>query len=134
MGFQDEHYVSPEAGVGGRLEHVAHQRLVLGLRRPRGAPCAVVGSDERRAALVGEADRLTQVIGADLRMAQRRVRRQRRDLQIIGLGCALDPKGVVKQRDAVEVARLAEQLAASVDHRLRVLEAELGGLLHAPLK
>ena len=41
---------------------------------------------------------------------------------------------VVEHRDAVEVAGLAQQLAAPVDHRLDVLVAQSGRLLDAPLE
>ena len=46
----------------------------------------------------------------------------------------LDAERVVEHRDAVEVAGLAEQFAAPVDHRLDVLVAQLRGLLDAPLE
>jgi hypothetical protein len=41
---------------------------------------------------------------------------------------------VVQHRDAVEVAGLAEEFAAPVDHGLDVLVAEFGGLGRAPLE
>ena len=47
---------------------------------------------------------------------------------------ALDAQRVVEHRDAVEVAGLAEQFAAPVDHRLDVFVAQFGGLLDAPLE
>jgi len=45
-----------------------------------------------------------------------------------------DAEGIVQHGHAVEVARLAEELPAPVDHGLDVLVAQLGGLGHAPLE
>ena len=50
------------------------------------------------------------------------------------LAGALDAQRIVEHRDAVEVAGLAQQFAAPVDHRLDVLVAQFGGLLDAPLE
>ena len=44
------------------------------------------------------------------------------------------PERIVEHGDAVEVAGLAEQLAAPVDHRLDVLVAQRRGLLDTPLE
>ena len=50
------------------------------------------------------------------------------------LAGAADAVGIVEHRDAVEVARLAQQFAAPMDHRLHVLVAQFGGLFHAPFE
>ena len=109
------------------LEHVAHQHVVLLLGGPVGLG-ALVGVDDRRAAFGGEADRLLEVLGADLRLAQRGVGGEAGELDARLLAGPPDAE-VVEHGDAVEVAGLAEQLAAPVDHRLDVLVAEFGGFL-----
>ena len=99
-------------------------------------PCfgAFVGVDHRGAALGGEADGLLEVFGADLRLGQGRVGGQAGELHARPLAGALDAQRVVEHRDAVEIARFAEQLAAPMDHRLDVRVAEFGGLLDAPFE
>ena len=125
---------APRLGDRCRLvEHVAHQLVVLLLRRPaRLRP--LIRVDDPRAALDGEADGLLEVLDADLGLAQRGVGREARHPDAGLVADPAHPQRVVEHGDAVEVACLAEQLAAPVDHGLDVLVAQLGGFLVPPLE
>ena len=86
------------------------------------------------AAFGRETDRLLEIFDADLRLAQRRVGRDARELDPKPLAGAADAVGIVEHGDAVEVAGLAEQLAAPMDHRFDVIVAQRGGLFDAPFE
>ena len=125
---------SPRLGHGGRLvERVAHQHVIVLDRRP-GLLGALVGVDHRCAALGGETDRLFQVLGADVGPAEHGMAGKRRQLNARSFTRAPNPIRIVEHRDAMEVAALAQQLAARVDHRLDVLVAQFGRFFDAPLE
>jgi hypothetical protein len=115
------------------LERVAHEHEILVLGRPR-LLGAFIGVDDGRAAFGREPRRLFEIFGADLRAAQRRVRRQTRAFDSGLLAGPLDAIGVIEHGDAVKVSGLRQQFPSPMHHGLDIFVAELGGLLHAPLE
>jgi len=117
----------------GFAQHVSHQQVVLvgggpGRFRP------LVRVHNRSTALGREADRLLEVLRADLRLAQRRVRREAGEFDASLLARASHAEWVVEHRDAMKVAGFAEQLPPPVEHGFDVLVPQLRRLRDGPLE
>ncbi len=112
---------------------VAHEHVVL----LRGGPLGFgpfIRIHHRGATFRSETNGLLEVFDADLRFAQRRMRRQARELDP-GPGAGTpEAQWVVQHRDAVEVTCFAEKLPPPMHHRFDVFIAELGCFGHAPLE
>jgi hypothetical protein len=82
----------------------------------------------------GEHDRARQPRHRRLRLHQRAVTGERGDLDAVAGADLGHQQRVLLEREGVEVADLAEQLPACMDHRLDQLVAELGGDPHPLLE
>ena len=94
----------------------------------------LVGVDPARAERVGEHDRARQPRHRRLGLHQRAVTGDRGHLDAVARADLGHQQRVLLEREGVEVADLAEQLPAGVDHRLDAAVAEPGGDLHALLE
>ncbi len=121
-------------GESRRLrQRVLHQHMVFLPRSPAGlGPLVCV--HHGRTALGGEANRLLEVIAADVRAAQRRVRRQPRELHAGFLAGPPDTVRVLGHGDRHVVAGFAHQLPAQMNPGLNVFIAQFGRLFDAPFE
>ena len=131
--FDADLHAAPLGDERRFLQRVFDQHEVLFLGGPLGLD-AFVGVDDRHADLGGDADGQLDVFAVHVRPAQRAVRLQAGDRQPGLVAGVLDAIRIVEHRDGVEIARLAHQFAAEVDHRLEVFVAHLGRLLDGPLE
>jgi hypothetical protein len=75
-----------------------------------------------------------QILAVDVRPPEWAVGLQPRDPQTGGIARLLYSIGVVEHRDSMEIAGLAHELAAKVNHGLEVFVAHLCGGLDRPLE
>ena len=133
MALQADFHSTPLSHKRSLLQRVADQNIIFVLRRPRSLD-ALVGVDHRHSDLAGNADGHFQIFAVHFWAAKRSVGLEPRDCQACLVACVLDAIWIIEHRHGVEVARLAHEFAAEVNHRLDVLVAHRSGVFDSPFK